>query len=283
MKKIKQFAVITMGDLIVASAIKFFWEPNKIASGGTSGISIIIHSFFNFIPVGLLMIIMDSILFTIAVIVIGGKFGVKTLYASFCLSGSLLILDKFVHVGAITNNLLLASIFGTLLSGVGMGIIFNQNASTGGTDIIAKILNKFFHIDIGKSLLLVDFLVTLLAGATLGADIGMYSLLAVIINGFMIDAVIDGFNMCKQIMIVSRKNDEISKFIMNKLERGCTIFTGKGGYTWNDTYILYTVLSRKEFIKVKEFIKEVDPTAFITVSDAREVLGHGFKDIIADD
>lgn len=279
MKKIKEFVLITLGDILVAMSIKFFLEPNRIAAGGTSGIAIIIHSFFNFLPVGVLMIAMDAVLFIIAMIVIGSKFGFKTLYASFCLSGSLILMDRFIPYGAMTKNLLLAAIFGTFLSAIGMGIIFNQNASTGGTDIIAKIINKFLHIDIGKSLLLIDFVVTLFAGMTLGADIGMYSLLSVIINGFMIDFVIEGLNVCKQIMIISPKNKEISKFIIEELDRGCTVLQGKGGYTLNDTYILYTVLNRSEFIKLKQFIRSTDPKAFITVCDAREVLGEGFKDI----
>lgn len=279
MKKIKEFVLITLGDILVAMSIKFFLEPNRIAAGGTSGIAIIIHSFFNFLPVGVLMIAMDAVLFIIAMIIIGSKFGFKTLYASFCLSGSLILMDRFIPYGAVTKNLLLAAIFGTFLSAIGMGIIFNQNASTGGTDIIAKIINKFLHIDIGKSLLLIDFVVTLFAGMTLGADIGMYSLLSVIINGFMIDFVIEGLNVCKQIMIISPKNKEISKFIIEELDRGCTVLQGKGGYTLNDTYILYTVLNRSEFIKLKQFIRSTDPKAFITVCDAREVLGEGFKDI----
>ncbi|MFL0249069.1 YitT family protein [Clostridium neuense] len=279
MKKFKEFAFITLGDILVAMSIKFFLEPNRIAAGGTSGIAIIIHSFFSFMPVGVLMIAMDAILFTIAMIVIGSKFGFKTLYASFCLSGSLILMDKFIPYGAITKNLLLAAVFGTFLSAIGMGIIFNQNASTGGTDIVAKIINKFLHIDIGKSLLLVDFIVTLFAGMTLGADIGMYSLLSVIINGFMIDFVIEGLNVCKQVMVISSKSKEISRFVMEELDRGCTVLQGKGGYTLNDTYILYCVLNRSEFIKLKQFIRENDASAFITVSDAREVLGNGFKDI----
>lgn len=279
MKKIKEFVLITLGDILVAMSIKFFLEPNKIAAGGTSGIAIIIHNFFKFMPVGVLMIAMDSILFVIAMIIIGSKFGFKTLYASFCLSGSLILMDKFIPYGPLTKNLLLAAIFGTFLSAIGMGVIFNQGASTGGTDIIAKIINRFLHIDIGKSLLLIDFVVTLFAGMTMGADIGMYSLLSVIINGFMIDFVIEGLNVCKQIMVISPKNKEISKFIMEDLDRGCTILSGKGGYTLDDTYILYTVLSRNEFIKLKQFIKETDAKAFITVNDTREVLGNGFKDI----
>lgn len=280
MKKIKEYFFMTIGFLLVSLSIKFFLEPNKIAGGGTSGIAIILNHRLPNIPVGLLMMIMDTFLFTLAIIIIGKKFGVKTLYSSFGLSSSLWFMDKFITMGPVTNNMLLATIFGTLICGVGMGIVFNQNASTGGTDIIAKILNKFLHIDIGKALLLVDFTVTIFAGTTFGAEIGMYSLLAVIINGLVIDNVIEGFNICKQVMVISKEYEKISKFIIEDLDRGCTALMGKGGYTWQDTYMLYTVLSRKEFIELRTYIKSIDKNAFITITDAREVLGNGFNDII---
>lgn len=283
MKRLKEYILITIGFLIVALSIKLFLEPNKIAAGGVMGIAIIVNEIFPILSVGLLMTLLNSVLFIVAFSVIGGKFGAKTIYSSLGLSGVVWIMDHLFTFGTITNNILLATLFGTLLSGIGMGIVFNQNASTGGTDIIAKILNKFFHIDIGKSLLIVDIIITLFAGATLGADLGMFSLLSVIIQGFIIDMVIEGFNICKQIMIISKKNEEISKYIIEKLERGCTVFNGKGGYTGDDTFILYTVLNRNEFIKLRKYIKEVDGNAFIAVSDAREVLGNGFNNIVSED
>jgi uncharacterized membrane-anchored protein YitT (DUF2179 family) len=160
-----------------------------------------------------------------------------------------------------------------------MGIVFNQNASTGGTDIVAKIINKFFHIDIGKSLLMSDFLITLLAGITFGPQTGLYALLGVIMNGFVIDEVIQGISVCKQVTIISSKGDTINKFIMDELGRGATIYTAMGAYTGEEKEVLITVVSRKEFIKLKGFIKEIDSRAFITVNNVHEVLGEGFKDI----
>ncbi|MTK12985.1 MAG: YitT family protein [Clostridiaceae bacterium] len=282
MKTIKEYVLITIGILLVAISIKFFLAPNKIAAGGISGAAIIINYFIPSLPIGLLMLIMDAILFVVAFIAIGNQFGAKTIYTSLTLSGTILIMDRIMTPNiAITKNLMLASIFGTFISGIGLGIVLNQNASTGGTDILAKILNKFLHLDIGKSLLIVDFIITLFAAFSFGADAGMYALLAVIINGFVIDIVIEGLNVSKQIMVISTKNDIISKFIIEELERGCTILHGRGGYTKEDTYILYTVLGRKELVKLRNYIKEIDTKAFITVSDAHEVLGEGFKDIIS--
>ncbi|WP_051931747.1 YitT family protein [Clostridium sp. KNHs214] len=279
---VKEWVLATVGVLILAIATRAFLEPNHIAGGGVLGIAIVLHHYVP-ISVGLLTALMNIILFIVAFIIIGPQFGAKTIYSSFALAGSIWIMDKLIDPAwMVTDNLLLATIFGTLLSGVGMGLVFNQNASTGGTDILAKIINKFVHIDLGKALLMVDFLVTVAAGMTFNPEVGMYSLLSVIINCTTIDSVINGLNMCKSVMVISMERDKISQFIINELGRGCTIFHGKGGFSGQDTNILYTVLDRKQFIRLKIFIKEVDRRAFITVSDAREVLGEGFKDIIED-
>jgi uncharacterized membrane-anchored protein YitT (DUF2179 family) len=283
MKTFKEYFLITFGVLLVALAAQFFLAPNKIAAGGVFGIAMIINNFFPKLAIGMLMLVMNVVLLIIAFIVIGNQFGAKTIYTSVALSGILWILGIIVPTGTmVTNNLFLASVFGTFLSAIGMGIVFHQNASTGGTDILAKIINKYVSIDIGKSLLAVDFIVTIFAGLSFGAEVGLYALLCVIMNGFVIDAVIEGFNISMQIIVICRKTDIISKFITDELGRSCTVLQGKGGYTGKDTYFLYTVMKRKEFIMLKKYIKEVEPGAFITVSEAHEVLGEGFKDIVGD-
>lgn len=282
-KGLKKYIYTTIGVVILSLSIILFTKPNKIAAGGTSGFAIIINSFFPSVPVGFLMLCMDVLLFIIAFIVLGRKFGAISIYSSLMLSSLTWIFEKIFPVGMVaTHDVLLATIFGTLISGVGMGIVFNQNASTGGTDIVAKIVNKFFHVNIGKSLLMVDLIVTLIGGLTFGAELGMYALLAVIINGFVIDTVIEGLNISKEIMVISKENEKIREFIIKTLDRGCTIIPAKGGLNYEDTYILYTVIGRKEFIKLRDFIKEIDPLAFITVSEAHEVLGEGFKNIVED-
>ena len=280
-ESIKEFALITMGIFLVAVSVVYFFEPNNIAAGGITGLAIVINHYIPFISIGPLVLMMDAILFIVALIVLGAKFGAKTIYSSFLLSTSMWLMQTFIPIN-ITNDLILATIFGTLISAVGMAIVFNANASTGGTDIIAKILNKFFHIEIGKSLLIVDFLVTLLGAVTFGINIGLYGLLAVIINGVVIDNIIAGFKTKSEITIISEKNKEISKFILDDLERGCTFIKGIGGFTRKDTSILYTVLDRNEFIKLKNKIKEIDKNTFITVGEVHEVMGEGFMGIDED-
>lgn len=278
-KVIKDYFIITIGIILVALSVEYFFIPNNLAAGGVTGFAIVINYYFPFMETGILVIIMNVILFVVAFIFIGGNFGAKTIYASFGLSVGLWFIEKFMNPMAVTRDLMLAAIFGTLISSIGMAMVFNANASTGGTDIIAKILNKFFDLDIGKSLLAVDFIVTLLATITFGVDVGLYSLLSVMINGFTIDRIIDGFNSVKEIIIISSNWEVISNYIIKNLERGCTIFDGKGGFTQKDTKMVYTVLGRSQFIKLKNFIKENDPKAFITISEAYDVLGEGFNDL----
>lgn len=277
-KNIKEFALITIGILLVAISVVYFFETNNIAAGGITGLAIVINHYIPFISIGPLVLMMDAVLFVIALIVLGAKFGAKTIYSSVLLSVSMWLMQTFIPIN-ITNDLMLATIFGTLISAGGMAIVFNANASTGGTDIIAKILNKFFHIEIGKSLLMVDFLVTLLGAITFGINMGLYGLLSVIINGVVIDNIIAGFKTKSEITIISDKNKDISKFILNDLERGCTFIKGVGGFTGKDTALLYTVLDRSEFIKLKNKIREIDKNAFITVGEVHEVMGEGFMGI----
>ncbi|CCJ33981.1 YitT family protein [Caloramator australicus] len=278
MKKIKEYILITIGLVFVAAGIEYFLVPNDLAAGGVSGLAIVINYYFPSISVGTFMLAANIILFFVAFILIGPSFGAKTIYASLGLSGIIWVMEKFFPIAKpLTNNLLLELIYGILISGVGMGIVFNQNASTGGTDIIAKILNKFFHINIGKALLISDLVVTLGALITFGAEKGMYALLGVILNGAVIDEVIQGINTVKEVKIISSKNEEIKKFILDELGRGVTIYYARGGFTNEEKDMLVVLLSRREFIKLREFIKDIDERAFITVSNVHEAFGEGFK------
>jgi uncharacterized membrane-anchored protein YitT (DUF2179 family) len=282
MKKIiKEYVLINIGIILVAAGIYYFLVPSNLAVGGVSGLAMILGNFFPSLPIGLLMLIMNIILFIIGFFVIGSAFGFKTIYTSLALSGLIWFFQRFFPISKpITDDLLLVLLFGIGISGIGMAIVFNQNASTGGTDIVAKIINKYFHVDMGKALLMSDFLITLMAGLTFGARAGMYALLGVIINGFVIDSVINGLNISKQVTIISSKGSEIKEFIIRKLERGVTIYDAKGAYSGQPKEVLITIMSRREFIKLRGYIMEIDKRAFITVSDVHEVLGEGFKELI---
>ena len=185
---------------------------------------------------------------------------------------SLIILSKL--------NLILATIFGSVFLAMGAAIVFSQGASTGGTSIIASILNKYFSMDIGKALLISDSIVIILAIYTFGVELGLFGLVSVYLTSTLIDKFIDGFKSCKQVYIITSKEKLVVEYINSDVDRGCTVFKGKGGYTGNENTVIFTVLDRKEFIKLKRFMKENDPTAFITVNEASEVFGQGFTSLV---
>ena len=279
LEKFKEYAIMTLGIILVALSVEYFYAPNNIAAGGVTGAAIVVNAVMPSLSVGMVTLVLNVVLFIVAFVFIDGKFGVKTIYSSLGLSIIIWIIEKFLNPSAVTDDLMMATVFGTLISAVGMAFVFNENASTGGTDILAKILNKFFHLDIGKSLLVVDFIITFASILVFGINVGLYAMLSVILLGLIVDRLIEGFNVCKSVFIISKKNDEISKFIINTLDRGCTFLKGMGAYTCQENDVLYAVISRNQFIKLKKFIKEIDSDAFITVGEVHEVLGEGFKNI----
>ncbi|NBI05527.1 YitT family protein [Senegalia massiliensis] len=275
---IKKFILINTGILIMAIGLYFFLIPANLAVGGVTGLAMVINKVFPIIPIGIVMTLANIILFTLGFLIIGKEFGGYTIYSSFLLSGAIYILEIIIPInGAIIDDLLINLIYGIIIQGIGMGIIFYQNSSTGGTDVVAKIINKFLHLDIGKALLLADFVITIFAGLTFGPKLGLYALLGVIANAYVIDNVIAGFNKKMNIMIISNKNKEINKYIIENIKRGTTLYSADGGYSRRNKIIINTVVNRKEYIKIKGYVKDIDPDAFITVGFVHEVLGEGFN------
>ena len=277
--KLRDFILITIGIFLVAFSLEYFYIPAKIAAGGVTGIAIILNSFIPSFPVGAIILVLNLILFATAFLTIGGGFGAKTIYASYGLSLIMWVMEACLKPQALTDDLFINAAVGTIIVAIGMAMVFNSGASTGGTDILAKILNRYFHLDIGKSLLIVDFIVGLGGIMTFGIRIGLYAMLCIIINGTLIDRLIDGLNTSKELMVISRNEEDIIRFIIKELDRSCTVLTGYGGYTGEGTSVLYVVLNWREYIKLREYIKEIDPRAFISVNDVHEVLGEGFKDL----
>lgn len=275
----KKYLLITIGVILLAVSLQFFYYPNDIAAGGVSGLALIINSYTGIAP-GIVMNICNVILFTLALIFIGKEFAARSVYAAFGTSIALSILEKIFPNIVITTDPMLAVVFGSAIAAFGIAMVFDQNSSTGGTAIIAKLLNKYFKMDIGKSLLLADCFVVILALIAFGVEKGLYGMLSCFIMGFMIDKIIEGFNDCKQLIIVSSKYEELREFILNSVDRGCTKIQGTGAYSNEEVSVLYVVVNRKEFISLKNEMKKIDPKAFITVSDAKEVLGEGFTALV---
>ncbi len=277
MNKLKEYILSTLGVALVATGLEYFFFPNDIAAGGVSGLALAINKIININP-SILVFIFNIILFILAFFLIGSSFGAKSIYSTIMLSFFMWIYEAFLHPKAITENLILACIFGSAVLAMGTAIVFYQDASTGGTSIVAKILNKYLHIPIGQGLLMADCTVTLLAIYSFGIEKGLFGLLSAILIGNLVDRFIAGINPVKQVFIITNKEKLIVDFINNEIDRGCTILSGKGGYTKENTTVIYTVLSSKQFITLKQFIKHRNPEAFLTVSESTEALGKGFAD-----
>ncbi len=263
-KEIKDYIIITFGLILIAIGIHFFLVPHNLAAGGLTGLAMVINHYIPNLSIGIIMLIGNIFFFVIGFIFIGKAFGTKTIYSSLMLSVIISILEKVAPISkTISQDILINLIFGILIGAIGMAIVFNRNASTGGTDIPAKILNKYAHLEIGKGLLIIDFSITLLAVIAFGATTGMYALLGV-----------------KRIEIMSCKTEDIRKFIIDELGRSATIYRAIGAYNLEKSDVLITVMGKKEFIKLRNFIKEVDPCAFIITHNVHEVLGEGFGNIL---
>lgn len=278
MKKFKEYLLTTVGIALTAIALEYFFFPCDIAAGGVSGIGLVINKLIG-IDTSLVVLILNIFLFALAFIVLGKSFGAKSIYATVMLSVFMWIIEKFFTPKVLTENMFLASFFGSMILGMGAAIVFHQGASTGGTSIIASIISKFTPIGIGISVLLTDSFVCILAISIFGVDKGLFGFFSVILIGLIIDKFIDGLNVCKQVFIITSKEKVIVNHIIKNIDRGCTVLNGNGGYTGSDVKIIYTVLNTKQFIELKKYVKEIDPEAFVTVNESTEVLGKGFANL----
>lgn len=276
----KEFLLINLGLVMTAAGVHFFKVPNHFATGGVSGLAIVTRYFFPGISVGPLMLIINILLLIVGFALIGSSFASKTVYSSFALSGMVWVLDRIIPLyKPLTGDTMLELAFAIILPAVGSAIVFNQNASTGGTDIVAKVLNKLTNIDIGKALLLADFIITIMAGIVFGIRIGMYSLLGLIMKGFLIDTVIEGLNIRKQIVIISEKPEEVREYIIKNLHRGATIHVATGAFTNEEKKVITTVVNRRQVIPLRDHIRKVDKKAFITITNSSEIIGKGFRSL----
>lgn len=279
--KIKTYGGILIGALLIAAGIYFFWAPSSLAAGGVSGLAVIVKAILKVIPIGIIIFVLDMIMFIIGFIFLGKSFGIKSLYCSVSVSVITTLLEAILPSWQpIGNDLLLQLIFGCLLIAIGQAIVFNLDASSGGTDIIAKIINKYTQLNIGTSLMIADMTVVLLAIGILGLEKGLYAALGVVITSNLIDYFISGFTVQRYVMIIPSNKEcaqSINRFILEDLDRGATIYHGEGAYSQEDKRIITTVVDRKEFLELKKKVLVLDPHAFVTVQNLHEVVGEGFS------
>lgn len=266
---------IVFGCLVSSFGISVFLLPNQLSNGGFSGLATIWYYFFN-IPMSISILILNIPFFILGYFRLGKKFMFKTIISTIIYS---IFIDLFSKIPPITDDRFLASIYGGIVVGIGLALIFKVESSTGGTDLIAYIIQSYKEgFRISNILVALDiFVVTLNLICFKQIEIGLYSAITIYIIGKMLDIVFEGINFSKMIYIISDKNEEIASRITKDLGRGLTGFYGKGMYTGKDKNIILCVTGRRNIIYIKNLAKKMDPYAFIIITDAREVYGLGFK------
>lgn len=270
--EVKNYVLILIGSAIVAVGFNTLLLPNQIAAGGVSGISTIMQSFgfeAAYVQWGL-----NIPLFIAGFYLLGGTFGVKTLVGSVFLP---LMVFLTRHIAPVTHEALLAAIFGGVVIGLGIGLVFLGNGSTGGTALAAKIINKYTGLTLGTCLAMMDGLIVLAAMTVFGIEEGLYAVIGVFISSKTIDVVQAGFSHSKMAMIITGHEDEVRQAVFDQIDRGVTKISAVGGYTDHDRPILMCVVGQSQFTKLKQVVKAIDASAFVIVMDAKEVLGEGFK------
>ena len=274
-KYLKEGVEITIGCILMALGTALFLLPNQLSSGGFAGISTIIYYLFN-MPLGITMLILNIPLIILTIIKVGKEIAIKGIFGTIVLST---FIDIFEKLKPLTEDRLLACIYGGILVGLGTAIVLKANASTGGTDLLSYIVRAFKpHFKISNLIVIVDITIVFLNVLFFKeVEIGLYSAIAIYLMGKMIDIVFEGVYFTKMMFIVSNKYKEIAQEIGQKLDRGSTAIYAKGTYTREKKMVLWCVASRGEVVKIKQIAQEIDPRAFIVISNAREAWGKGFK------
>jgi uncharacterized membrane-anchored protein YitT (DUF2179 family) len=283
------YSLIVLGAFILAAGFVFFISPYKIIPGGVYGIAIVIHHltkgtfdiFPNGLPIGAMGLILNIPLTIIGIRILGPRFGMKTILGFILTSAFIDMITWFWgEKPLVTDDALLSSIFGGVLIGLGLGLIFKSKATSGGSDIIAMILAKYTRLPLGQLMIYVDSVIVLVGLVAFGDwRIPLYSWIVIFITGKVIDVVIEGISYDKTLFIISEKHQEIRSKIINDLNRGGTLIQAKGMYNHADKTIIFTVVNRRELAILEDYIHSVDPTAFLTVINANEILGQGFKSL----
>lgn len=285
------YFMIVIGSIIAACSMNIFLVPYKIAPGGLSGVATVLyHVSGGKFPMGITMLVLNVPLFFLGIRFIGKKFVLKTLFGTAMLSVVIDITEPFTSdltqrfgqmpVGNVpSQDILLYSIFGGALMGVGLGLVFKFGATTGGTDLAARIINHIFPaFTMGEILLVIDTSVIVLATVVFRSfQLGLYAILTLFISSKVIDAILEGVNFAKAVLIISDHSEDIAERIMNDLDRGVTALEGTGMYTGNNKKVLLCVLNRGQISMLKSIVKSINQKAFIILADVREVLGEGFK------
>lgn len=274
-KFLKNTFSIIFGCILMAAGTSFFLLPNKLSAGGFAGISTIVYYLFK-IPLGTFMLAINVPVFILTYYKLGKRFAINSIIGATLYS---VFVDIFDKLPAVTDDRLLACIYGGILTGVGTGILLNVKSTTGGTELVTNIIKSYnAKYTTSKLIIIIDTVIVILNVIFFGEiEIGLYSAITIIIMGKVIDILVEGTNFSKLLFIISEKNDKIAKEIGTNVKRGSTGIYGKGMFKDNSKIVLMCAIGRGDLPKVKQIVKEIDKDAFIIISNAREVLGMGFR------
>ncbi len=274
LREISDYTAIILGALLSGVGFNWFIIPNHISPGGVSGVATIIHYLVPAIPVGLMIIAINIPLFLISWRELGRGFGIKSLVGTLALS----LATDYIKIPALVDDPLLAGVFGGVMYGAGLGIVLRNNGSTGGTDILAKLIFKRFPArSLGTYILIFDFVIIAASGiANKSVQVALYSLIAVFVSTKTIDLLQDGVSSAKAYYIITHRGEEISRRINQEMKRGVTVIDTVGAYTGAHVQMLLCLIVRSETAQLRRIVKQEDAKAFLFIVDAREVIGNGF-------
>jgi uncharacterized membrane-anchored protein YitT (DUF2179 family) len=277
MEKTKNALLILLGCIINGLAYALFLIPHHFVPGGVSGIAIILN-YFSALPVGALILVLNVPVFLLGLKTMGKKYVLNSLAGMVVSSVFIDLFNKVLKLPSATDNPVLASIYGGVMLGVGLGIVFRGRASTGGSDIIGMILSKYTGMSLGYGIMITDFVVISASGFALHSlEAPLYGYLVLFLSTKVIDMVLEGWNYSKLVIITSTRTDEIADFILRGLDRSGTALRSRSLYLSREGELILTVIHRKQLADLRNFIKRTDPEAFVIINDTYDVLGKGFK------
>jgi uncharacterized membrane-anchored protein YitT (DUF2179 family) len=277
----RDYALILSGALLQALSLRLFLVPARLASGGVSGLSQIINSFTGW-PIGLMVLLGNIPLFLLGWRFLGGaNFALRTAIAVVFYSILVDVFGIFLPSEGLTTDPVLNTLYGGVISGIGFGLVYRGRGTSGGSDILVQILNRWKSIPISQSYLLTDALIIFLAGLSFSWENALYALVMLYISGIAAETISQGSNVVRTALIVTAEPEAVTGQILSVLERGVTVISGKGGYTGDERPVLYCVVSRAEVAQLKVLVREADPFAFMVIGQAYEALGEGFSTLSA--
>ncbi len=276
----KDFLILNLGTILICLGVYFFKFPNNFSFGGVSGMAVILARYTTVISQATFMTIINMVLLLLGFFVFGRGFGFKTAYSTVLMSVFTQGLEwLFPMDKPFTSEPMLELFFAILLPALGSALLFNIDASSGGTDIVAMILKKYTSLNIGKALMASDLVITLAACAAFGMETGLFSMTGLLFKSLVIDYVIESINMCKYFTIVCEKPEEICRYIQQTLGHSATLVEAKGAYTGQQKFLVLTVIRRYEAVQLRRIVKQMDPTAFLMITNTSEIIGKGFRGI----